>query len=373
MKFRLVESLDEARKTVDIETKHEGILEVPEGKSVDELPQSHFEALVDKKGYEAIIRALNNLAVWNKNNNKPLANWAEGMMKKLRDKYRKDEAFFKGPDLEYSPRSKERMKLINLSIKDVEEAKNKNKSLSIDEIVDMYYDKAVAKLAHKLGFELPKDKAKLTWYINRNYPDMDMFSALTAKDSSVYWAKVNAAARYLDLDIEDPVSRKQVMQTYPGEALPDAILKYADDYIKEPAKEVPETPAKQKDSEDEVFVEKVVTEDADDGEQTPPAPAQGIESGATQIINQLIKSEYDAIDEYNSAIVTLIDEGRQDLADILTAIANDENTHVGNLLVAAKLVSPQASSIASGEGEAEQILYQQMTDNQEEKTPDVSE
>lgn len=99
-----------------------------------------------------------------------------------------------------------------------------------------------------------------------------------------------------------------------------------------------------------------LVEDTEPGESVPPTPEVGTESGATLIINELIKSEYDAIDQYNSAIVTLKDQGREDLADILTAIANDENTHVGNLIIASKLVNPQAHSITDGEDEAKDIL-----------------
>ena len=67
----------------NIEPKNEGILEVPEGKNVDDLPVSHFKKLIDKKGREAIIRALTNLEVWNKNDNKALSSWAKKMKKSL--------------------------------------------------------------------------------------------------------------------------------------------------------------------------------------------------------------------------------------------------------------------------------------------------
>jgi len=76
----------------DIEVKNEGLLDVPEGKSVDELPFSHFVRLVDSKGYEEIMRGLNNLNVWNKNKNSSLSTWAENMMSKLKKKFRPDEA-----------------------------------------------------------------------------------------------------------------------------------------------------------------------------------------------------------------------------------------------------------------------------------------
>jgi len=78
------EELEEAKKGVRIKVKHPGILEVPEGKNVMDLPLEHFIKLAKKKGYAAIIRALNNLQVWNKNRNKKLANWAKKMKEQLR-------------------------------------------------------------------------------------------------------------------------------------------------------------------------------------------------------------------------------------------------------------------------------------------------
>lgn len=66
-----------------IKAKNEGILEVPEGKNVDDLPISHFKKLIDKNGREPVIRALTNLEVWNKNENKSLSSWAKKMKKSL--------------------------------------------------------------------------------------------------------------------------------------------------------------------------------------------------------------------------------------------------------------------------------------------------
>lgn len=71
------------RSDSEIPVKNEGILEVPEGKNVDDLPVSHFKKLIDKKGRKAIIRALTNLEVWNKNDNKSLSSWAKKMKKSL--------------------------------------------------------------------------------------------------------------------------------------------------------------------------------------------------------------------------------------------------------------------------------------------------
>lgn len=78
---------------VEIEVKHEGILEVPEGKNVDDLPMSHFEKLAKKKGLGKITKALNNLQVWNKNDDPKLSKWAGNMIDKLNKKLKKDESF----------------------------------------------------------------------------------------------------------------------------------------------------------------------------------------------------------------------------------------------------------------------------------------
>jgi hypothetical protein len=77
-------------KDVNIEVKNEGILEVPEGKNVDDLPMSHFEKLAKKKGLSKITKALNNLQVWNKNDDPKLSKWAGSMIDKLNKKLKKE-------------------------------------------------------------------------------------------------------------------------------------------------------------------------------------------------------------------------------------------------------------------------------------------
>lgn len=72
---------------VNIETENPGVLEVPEGKKVEDLPIKHFVALADKKGLSTITRALNNLQVWNKNKNKPLSKWAGDMIDKVTKRF----------------------------------------------------------------------------------------------------------------------------------------------------------------------------------------------------------------------------------------------------------------------------------------------
>lgn len=87
MKLRINE-----KETPNIEVKNKGVLEVPEGKNVDDLPLSHFVKLANKKGLSKITKALNNLQVWNKNNDPKLSKWAGNMIDKLNKKLKKDES-----------------------------------------------------------------------------------------------------------------------------------------------------------------------------------------------------------------------------------------------------------------------------------------
>jgi len=68
---------------VKIEVEDPGKLEVPEGKDIEDLPESHFQNLIKKKGWGKISKALINLKVWNKTKNKPLSLWANNMQEKL--------------------------------------------------------------------------------------------------------------------------------------------------------------------------------------------------------------------------------------------------------------------------------------------------
>lgn len=93
-----------------------------------------------------------------------------------------------------------------------------------------------------------------------------------------------------------------------------------------------------------------------DGEM-PETPIDE-KAGVTTMFHNLIEDELQAIDGYNSAIVTL--KGLKDdytgIINILTDIAGEENIHVGQLQRALELVNPQAELIASGVEEAEEEI-----------------
>ena len=83
----VTESLTIKEQSANIEVENPGILEVPEGKNVEDLPIKHFVALADKKGLSTITRALNNLQVWNKNKNPKLSKWAGDMIDKVTKRF----------------------------------------------------------------------------------------------------------------------------------------------------------------------------------------------------------------------------------------------------------------------------------------------
>jgi hypothetical protein len=70
----------------DIEAKHEGITELPEGAWGDwgvEKLVNHFISLAKKKGKPAMSNAINNIIRWNKSDNKELSSKAREVMDKL--------------------------------------------------------------------------------------------------------------------------------------------------------------------------------------------------------------------------------------------------------------------------------------------------
>ena len=78
---KYLNELDEQKVKIPVE--HPGVLEVPEGKNVEDLPMSHFQDLIKKKGWAEVSKALTNLHTWNVKQNPTLSSWANGMQEKL--------------------------------------------------------------------------------------------------------------------------------------------------------------------------------------------------------------------------------------------------------------------------------------------------
>ena len=86
------------------------------------------------------------------------------------------------------------------------------------------------------------------------------------------------------------------------------------------------------------------------------APKQGPEFGLSDLLNNAIKSEFDAISIYNELSIAAESEGYDDIVNIIADIATEENKHVGQLQEALKLVAPQAQAIEIGYKEGQEQI-----------------
>ena len=95
-------------------------------------------------------------------------------------------------------------------------------------------------------------------------------------------------------------------------------------------------------------------------------PEEMVNRGLADMINELIKSEYDAITDYNNAISTIVAENKMlELIPIFEDIREEENVHVGQLQKALQQVSDAADNIDKGVKEAEGQLEEPPTEEEE--------
>lgn len=91
------------------------------------------------------------------------------------------------------------------------------------------------------------------------------------------------------------------------------------------------------------------------------------EYGVNTLINELVKSEYDAIDEYNSAIVTLESENLGEYTDVIRSIIEDERHHIGNLQEIMNRITPGTEQeFEKGKEEAIKTLAEEPSEITEE-------
>ena len=102
------------------------------------------------------------------------------------------------------------------------------------------------------------------------------------------------------------------------------------------------------------FVNKLLQENLD--EDVKEASNSNVNQGISGLLNSLIISEYDAIDQYNSALATAQSLGVTDIVPILEDIVTEEHTHVGQLQAAVKLFDSAANAVEKGAEEAEDQL-----------------
>lgn len=92
-----------------------------------------------------------------------------------------------------------------------------------------------------------------------------------------------------------------------------------------------------------------------------PGPAEGADTGVSNLLIQLINDEWEAIQGYNDAIATLRDTSGENpfyqrAIEVLTEISSEENVHVGQLQEVLQNISPNAKKIKSGHEEAKNQL-----------------
>lgn len=91
-------------------------------------------------------------------------------------------------------------------------------------------------------------------------------------------------------------------------------------------------------------------------------PEEMTNRGLADMINALIKSEFDAVTDYNNAISTIVAENKMlELIPIFEDIRDEENVHIGQLQKALQQVSEAADNINKGVEEAEGQLEEPAT------------
>lgn len=121
-----------------------------------------------------------------------------------------------------------------------------------------------------------------------------------------------------------------------------------------------------------------LTEDVDSSEEKKDEesldpPEAGDPIGVANLLNMLIKSEWDAIEDYNSAIQTLTGMNFDEtILNIIKDIVGEEHVHIGQLQKALETVSPNAVNIQEGEKEATEQLQEPVYTKEEgqEVTPE---
>lgn len=117
--------------------------------------------------------------------------------------------------------------------------------------------------------------------------------------------------------------------------------------------------AKEDVSEEEavIIVDPVEQPSYNDNAEVPSETITPEENGVQNMLQFLVKDEWDAIEGYNNTIQTLLSlEGYEDMCAVLQDIADEELIHVGQLQKLMELVNPSTENISKGEVEADEQL-----------------
>lgn len=93
------------------------------------------------------------------------------------------------------------------------------------------------------------------------------------------------------------------------------------------------------------------------------SPAPGTDTGLANLIIDAINDEWEAISAYNDLIEVMSREGHEDMVKVINDIANEENTHVGQLQEILKTISSNVGNIDNGASEAASQLDNTVDDD----------
>ena len=139
--------------------------------------------------------------------------------------------------------------------------------------------------------------------------------------------------------------------------LKEAFLNEADTPVEDPIEDDGQVPVE----DDNITVEvdgEVVTDPIPDEEDANKDALDGYgpKLAITDLLLQAVNDENETIQFYNNLIASCIEEGYQDIANVVKHINEEENIHVGMLQHAMSTISEQAKTIKDGEEEAAQII-----------------
>lgn len=79
----------------------------------------------------------------------------------------------------------------------------------------------------------------------------------------------------------------------------------------------------------------------------------------SNLLTSMIKSEWDCVDLFSSILISIEDQHKNLVSDIIENIISDHYIHIGQLEKALQLVNTNADGIEDGKEDAEDIILDQ--------------
>lgn len=115
----------------------------------------------------------------------------------------------------------------------------------------------------------------------------------------------------------------------------------------------------------EKYIEEELSEQLNESAITDAQPIENAAAvGMATVVSDLIKDEYEAIDNYNGAIATAEAEGFTDIVKVLTEIQAEEQLHIGQLQAIMNTLDPNAHLVDDGQQEGIEQLSNPIETNE---------